>query len=125
MLPRPRCVARRLTGRRRAGAAPQPSPQPPSPEPEPEPEPEPRPDPVGSLCDGVQALLGVGDEASAELQLFSFCAASCLGTQERTRALNAVNTVERLQYTTGEPLSQPSVSEPAHTGQHESLGAMH
>jgi len=50
-----------------------------------------------------QALLGVGDEAAAELQLFSFCAASTLHPFERAHALNAVNTVERLQYTASTP----------------------
>ena len=38
---------------------------------------------------------------AAELQLFSFCAAGCLGTSERASALNAVDTVERLQCATG------------------------
>ena len=49
----------------------------------------------------MQALLGVSDEAAAELQLFSFCAASCLGAPQRAGALNAVSTVDRLECATG------------------------
>ncbi|KAL1527373.1 hypothetical protein AB1Y20_016042 [Prymnesium parvum] len=56
--------------------------------------------PVDYLDDDVQALLGVSNEEAAELQLFSFCAASCLGAHERAHALTAADTVERLKFTT-------------------------